>query len=235
MRALRSSLIAALLGITTLVASGPSGPSGTSGTQGTPGTPRTADTLPRIVALGDSLTSGRGIARDEAYPAILQDRLDEAGLRFEVINAGRSGATSGDGARRLSGALAGDVRVLIVALGANDGLRGVAVERVKSNLSGIITEARARGISVLLCGMEALPLYGLDYSIEFHRVYSDLAREFEIPLVPFMLTGVIGHEEMMQRDRIHPTAAGARLIADNIWPYLKPLAEGAALTKNARN
>jgi len=83
--------------------------------------------------------------------------------------------------------------------------------------------------------MEALPLYGLDYSIQFHRVFGDLAQHFEIPLVPFMLTGVIGREEMMQRDRIHPTAAGARVIADNIWPYLKPLAESAAPTKNARN
>ena len=83
--------------------------------------------------------------------------------------------------------------------------------------------------------MEALPLYGLDYSIQFHRVFGDLAQQFEIPLVPFMLTGVIGREEMMQRDRIHPTAAGARAIADNIWPYLKPLAESAAPTKNARN
>jgi acyl-CoA thioesterase-1 len=227
---MRTVLAASAVAWLSVAAVGASGTPGTSGTLGTP------ETLPRIVALGDSLTSGRGISRDEAYPAVLQDRLDEAGLRFEVINAGRSGATSADGVRRVSAALdGGDVRVLIVALGANDGLRGVAVDRLRSNLSRIITEARARGIAVLLCGMEALPLYGLDYSIQFHRVYGDLAQQFEIPLVPFMLTGVIGHEEMMQRDRIHPTAAGARAIADNIWPYLKPLAENAALTKNARN
>src|SRR5260221_1547288 len=134
---------------------------------------RTPDSLPRIVVLGDSLSSGRGMARDEAYQAVLQDRLDEAGLRFDVVNAGRSGATSADGVRRLSGVLGDDVRILIVALGANDGLRGMAVERLKSNLSGIITDARARGIAVLLCGMEALPLYGLDYSIQFHRVFGD--------------------------------------------------------------
>jgi acyl-CoA thioesterase-1 len=185
--------------------------------------------VPRIVALGDSLTSGRGIRRDEAYPAVLQDRLDQAGLRFEVVNAGRSGAVSADGVRRLPSALEGDVRVLIVALGANDGLRGVPIERLSSNLSLIVSEARARDIAVLLCGMEALPIYGLDYSIQFHRAYRELADRFEVPLVPFMLTGVIGREEMMQRDRIHPTAAGARAIADNIWPYLKPLAEAAAL------
>jgi len=223
--------VVALLSVLTIAASG------TAGTPRTLGTRRTqSERAPRIVALGDSLTSGRGIGKGQSYPAILQERLNDAGLRFEVVNAGVSGATSSDGVRRLSGALDGDVRVLVVALGANDGLRGVPVERLKSNLTSIVTQARARGIAVLLCGMEALPLYGLDYSIQFHRVYGELAQQFEIPLVPFMLAGVIGHEEMMQRDRIHPTAAGARAIADNIWPYLKPLAEGgAAPAADARN
>lgn len=226
MRALLAGSIVALLGIATITASG------APGTLGTPGT-SSPQALPRIVALGDSLTSGRGIRRDEAYPAVLQDRLDEAGLRLEVINAGRSGAMSADGVRRLASALEGDVRVLIVALGANDGLRGRPVDQLSSNLAQIITEARMRGIAVLLCGMEALPLYGLDYSIKFHIVYRDLAERFALPLVPFMLTGVIGREDMMQRDRIHPTAAGARAIADNIWPYLRPLAEAAVLARVA--
>jgi len=230
MRALLTSSIAMLVGLAVAV---PSATSRTSRTSGTPGTSRTS--LPRIVALGDSLTSGRGIGKDEAYPAVLQERLDAIGLRFEVVNAGRSGATSADGVRRLQGALEGDVRVLIVALGANDGLRGQPVDRLKSNLSRIVADAEARGVAVLLCGMEALPIYGLDYSLQFHRVYRELADQFEIPLVPFMLTGVIGHEEMMQRDRMHPTAAGARVIADNIWPYLKPLAEGAAAAADARH
>jgi len=218
--------IAVLLSIATIAASGMPGPQGPQGTLTAQGT-RTEE-VPRIVALGDSLTSGRGIGRDHSYPAVLQERLDEAGLRFEVVNAGRSGATSADGVRRLSGALEGNVRVLVVALGANDGLRGTPVERLKSNLSHIVSQARARGISVLVCGMEALPIYGLDYSMQFHRAYRELAEQFEVPLVPFMLAGVIGREEMMQRDRIHPTAAGARMIADNIWPYLKPLAEAIA-------
>jgi len=221
MRDFLTGSIIALLGIATIAASG------------TLETSRTPDALPRIVALGDSLTSGRGIKRGEAYPAVLQDRLDEAGLRLEVINAGRSGATSADGVRRLQSALEGDVRVLIVALGANDGLRGRPVDELTSNLTQIITEARMRGIAVLLCGMEALPLYGLDYSVKFHLVYRGLAERFALPLVPFMLTGVIGREEMMQPDRIHPTAAGARAIADNIWPYLRPLAEAAALARVA--
>jgi acyl-CoA thioesterase-1 len=188
---------------------------------------------PRIVALGDSLTSGRGIGKAAAYPAVLQQRLDEAGLPFEVVNAGVSGATSADGVRRLADALEGNVAVLIVALGANDGLRGAPVDRLASNLGRIIGEAQARGIAVLLCGMEALPIYGLDYSLQFHRVYVELAERHQLPLVPFMLAGVIGREGMMQRDRIHPTAEGARVIADNIWPHLAPLLESARPTRVA--
>lgn len=180
---------------------------------------------PRIVALGDSLTSGHGIGAEHAYPVALQARIDEAGLSFEVVNAGVSGATSADGVRRLRSALQGDVRILIVALGANDGLRGVPVERLKSNLTRIISEAQSRNIAVLLCGMDALPLYGWNYSVAFHQTFRQLADEFHVPLVPFMLDGVIGIDGMMQRDRIHPNAAGARRIASNIWPYLQPLAE----------
>jgi acyl-CoA thioesterase-1 len=186
---------------------------------------------PRIVALGDSLTSGHGIGAEHAYPAALQEQIDEAGLRLEVVNAGVSGATSADGLRRLRAALQGDVRILIVALGANDGLRGVPVERLKSNLTRIITEAQSRNISVLLCGMDALPLYGWNYSVTFHQAYRQLAEEFHVPLVPFMLDGVIGIDGMMQRDHIHPNAAGARRISSNIWPYLQPLAEDVVSTR----
>jgi acyl-CoA thioesterase-1 len=183
--------------------------------------------LPRIVTLGDSLTSGHGIGKAAAYPAVLQSRLDDEGVALEVINAGVSGATSADGARRLRIALQGDVRVLVVALGANDGLRGVPVSRLKANLSGIISEAQSRGIAVLLCGMDALPLYGWAYSVAFHRVFQELAEEFHVPLVPFMLGGVIGNPAMMQRDGIHPNADGARVVAENIWPHLQPLVADA--------
>lgn len=182
-----------------------------------------SDSTPRIVALGDSLTSGHGIGKSRAYPAVLQERLNDAGLRFQVVNAGVSGETSAQALRRLPLALRGDVRVLIVALGANDGLRGLPVEQLRSNLSQIITVAKGRGITVLLCGMDALPLHGWDYSLQFHRVYRDLGRRFHVPLVPFMLEKVIGNDGMVQRDRLHPNAEGARRIADNIWPYLEPL------------
>src|SRR5437868_12893295 len=127
---------------------------------------------PRIVAFGDSLTSGHGIGASRAYPAILQKTIDDAGLDYEVVNAGVSGDTSSRAVARLERALDGDVRVLIVALGANDGLRGAPVDQIKSNLSSVIETAQARGIEVLLCGMEALPNPrngGWNYSIAFHN------------------------------------------------------------------
>ena len=133
--------------------------------------------------------------------------------------------TSGDALRRLDAALRGDVRVLIVELGANDGLRGVPVERLKSNLSSIIETAQSRHIAVVLCAMEALPVHGWDYTVAFHQAYPELAAKFDVPLVPFVLRNMIGNAEMMQPDMVHPNAAGARAIADVIWPYLKPLVD----------
>ena len=178
---------------------------------------------PRIVAFGDSLTSGRGIGSDNAFPAILQRRVDEAGLDYTVVNAGVSGDTTTGAVRRLERALEGDVRILIIALGANDGIRGVPIAQLKSNLGRIIEAAQARGITVLLCGMETLPIRGWDYTVAFHNAYRDLAQNYGVTLVPFILMNVIGKPELMQADRAHPNAAGARTIADNIWPYLQPL------------
>jgi len=178
---------------------------------------------PEILAFGDSLTSGRGVPRDSAYPAVLQQRLDEAGLRYKVINAGVSGDTSRRAAARFDDALTPNVRVVIVTLGANDGLRGVPIAQVRSNLSRIIETAQSRGIAVLLCGMEALPIYGWDYSVAFHKTFNELARTYDVPLVPFILANVIANPDLMQSDHAHPNAAGARVIADNIWPHLKRL------------
>jgi len=185
--------------------------------------PRDVAERPRIVALGDSLTAGRGIGSASAFPAILQQRVDEAGLEYTVVNAGVSGDTTTGAVRRLERALEGDVRILIIALGANDGLRGVPIEQLKSNLSRIIEAAQARGITVLLCGMETLPIRGWDYTVAFHNAYRDLAQRYGVTLVPFILMNVIGKPELMQPDRAHPNAAGARVIAENIWPYLQPL------------
>jgi acyl-CoA thioesterase-1 len=193
--------------------------------------PHARAVAPQIVALGDSLTSGQGIGAAKAYPAVLQEWVDNAGLEFTMVNAGRSGDTSARAVRRLDLALEGDVRVLIVALGANDGLRGVPIAQLKANLGRIIETAQARGVAVLLCAMEALPVHGWDYSVAFHQAYRELAERYELPLVPFMLMNVIGNGEMMQRDRLHPNAAGARAIASNIWPYLRPLLERAVVSK----
>jgi acyl-CoA thioesterase I len=183
---------------------------------------------PRIVALGDSLTSGHGIGAAQAYPAILQVQVTAAGYNYRVINAGISGDTSTGAIRRLSQALSGDVRVLIVAIGANDGLRGVPVVTVTSNLTRIIETAHARGISVVLCGMEALPTHGQEYSVAFHNAYRDVAARFRVTFVPFLLQDVITNPAMMLPDRAHPNPAGARRIADNIWPYLEAVLRALA-------
>jgi acyl-CoA thioesterase-1 len=188
-----------------------------------------ADTL-KVVALGDSLTSGHGLARGHAYPAVLEASLREAGLPFTVLNHGLSGDTTAGGVRRLEAALRDKPHILIVALGANDGLRGVPVATVRRNLEQIIERAQAEGVTVLLCGMDALPLYGWQYTVDFHNVYPELAKKYNVPLVPFLLAGVVANQPMLLPDMIHPNAAGAKLIAANIWPYLQPLA--AALTTN---
>ena len=176
------------------------------------------------MVLGDSLTAGLGLPAAEAYPALLQQRLKDAGLDFEVVNAGVSGDTSAGGLARLDWALEGDVRMLIVALGGNDGLRGLPVEQLRRNLAQIIERAQARGIAVILAGMEAPPNYGRDYIAAFHKVYPALAAQYHVALVPFLLQGVAGIEALNQRDGIHPTADGARIVADNVWTVLEPIA-----------
>ena len=181
---------------------------------------------PRIVVLGDSLTAGFGINPDQAFPAVLQQRLDAAGLEYQIVNAGVSGDTSAGGLTRLDLALEGDVRVLIVALGGNDALRGLPVEELRRNLSTIIERAQARHVKVVLTGMEAPPNFGHAYAVEFHEVYPDLARKYGAALVPFLLKDVAGIEALNQRDGIHPNPGGARLVADNVWTALKPLVEG---------
>jgi acyl-CoA thioesterase-1 len=175
------------------------------------------------VVLGDSLTAGLGIPRDEAYPALLQRKLTDAGIQVDVVNAGISGDTSADGLRRMNWALEGDVRLLVVALGANDGLRGLPPSQMKANLQQIIHRARQRGIPVLLAGMEAPPNFGEQYASAFRQVFQDLARENKVAFVPFLLDGVAGVPEMNQGDGVHPTAAGAARIADHLWPTVKTM------------
>jgi acyl-CoA thioesterase-1 len=183
---------------------------------------------PRIVVLGDSLTFGLGLSPHEAYPALLQERLRRNGLDFHVVNAGISGDTSAGGLSRLDLALDGDVRVLVVALGANDGLRGLPVSQLRNNLSRIIERAQARGVTVVLAGMEAPTNWGADYTAAFHEVYPSLAKEYRVALVPFLLDGVVGIEHLNQRDGIHPNAAGDRIVAETVWTVLEPVVNGLA-------
>jgi acyl-CoA thioesterase I len=182
-------------------------------------------TAPReIVAFGDSLTAGYGISPTGAFPAVLQDYLRRDGLPFTVVNAGVSGDTTATALSRLPGVLARKPAIVIVALGANDGLRGVPVAVMRENLGRVLREAKANGARVLLCGMEALPLYGWSYTLDFHNAFIELAREHDVPLVPFFMATVVGREDLLLGDRVHPNAAGSRVIADAIWPYLQTLA-----------
>ena len=200
----------------------PSG-AGTSApaTETAPNTPTAS--RPRVVVLGDSLTAGLGIPTDEAYPAVLQQKIDAAGLPYQVVNAGVSGDTSAGGVRRLDWALDGDVRVLILALGANDGLRGLPVDRMKENLETIIERAKARQISIVLAGMEAPPNFGPEYTAAFRGAFRDLAREHDLPFIPFLLERVAGESRLNQGDGIHPNTEGARVIADSVWQTLHPI------------
>jgi len=179
----------------------------------------------RIVFLGDSLTAGLGLPREHAVPSLIQERLHAEGLRFEVVNAGVSGDTSAGGLSRLDWSLDGDVAVLVVELGANDGLRGLPVGQLKRNLSEIITRARQRDITVILTGMEAPPNYGPAYTAEFRQVFRDLAAEHEVVFVPFFLEGVAGIASLNNADGIHPNAAGAKIVAQHLWGVLEPLLE----------
>jgi acyl-CoA thioesterase I len=181
--------------------------------------------LPRIVFLGDSLTAGYGLAKQEAVPSLIQARLNAAGYRYEVVNAGVSGDTSAGGLSRLDWSLDGQVVALIVELGANDGLRGLPVGQMKQNLAQIITRARQRGITVILTGMEAPPNYGAAYTSEFRQTFRDLAREHDVIFVPFYLDGVAGNPSLNIADGIHPNAAGSKIIERTVWRALEPVLE----------
>jgi acyl-CoA thioesterase I len=196
--------------------------------------PPKAVARPRIVMLGDSLTAGLGLSSDQAYPALLQQRLDASGFEYEVVNAGVSGDTSAGGLSRLDWALEGDVRLLVVALGGNDALRALPAEELKQNLSHIIERAQARHIAVVLAGMEAPRNFGRDYIVAFHQVYPSLARQYHVALVPFLLEGVAADPALNQRDGIHPTAEGARIVADNVWTVLRPVLETQAQQRPTR-
>ncbi len=182
----------------------------------------------RIVFLGDSLTVGLGLVESESFPTLIQTHIDEDGYPFEVINAGVSGDTSAGGLRRLDWALEGNVRILVVALGANDGLRGLSIAEMKQNLATIIDRAREKNIVVIMAGMEAPPNYGPEYTQAFRAAFRDLAAKKRVIFVPFLLEGVAGVPALNQPDGIHPNADGARIIADSMWPVVRSVLDQMA-------
>ncbi len=207
-------------------ASAPANKATTPATDSKPPGPSPA-AKPRIVFLGDSLTAGLGLDSDRSYPSLIQKKLQAKGLDYEVVNAGVSGDTSAGGLRRLDWSLEGDVRVLIVALGGNDGLRGLPPTDLKNNLKAILDRAKAAKIPVILAGMEAPPNNGVDYTNAFRAVYADLAKEYakeyKVTFIPFLLQGVAGDASLNQSDGIHPNVRGAEIVADTVWKELEPL------------
>jgi len=176
-----------------------------------------------VVALGDSLTAGLGVAADEAFPARLEARLRSEDYAYRVVNAGVSGDTTAGGLRRVDWVLRARPEVVIVALGANDGLRGQEPRAMRANLDEIVRHLQAAGARVLLVGMRMPPNYGGDYTKEFEAVFPAVARRAKVALMPFLLDGVAGVPRLNQADGIHPTAEGQQVIADHLWPYLRPL------------
>jgi acyl-CoA thioesterase I len=185
------------------------------------GAPGTGERI--IVALGDSLTAGLGVASDEAYPALLEARARKAGFDYRVVNAGVSGDTSAGGLRRLDWVLRSRPDVVIVALGSNDGLRGLPVAALRDNLTTIVTRLRAAGARVLLVGMRVPPNYGAAYAGDFAEVFGSVALRTSVAFLPFLLEGVAGDPTLNQPDGIHPNAAGQRIVADRVWTALRPL------------
>ena len=185
------------------------------------------DERPVVLCFGTSLTAGLGLAPDDAYPALLQRRVDSARLGFRVVNAGVSGETSAAGLRRIDWLLGQpqQVAVLLLELGANNALRGQDVGAAQRDLQEIIDRTRARfpRVRIVVAGMAAPPNLGARYTQEFRDLFVDLARANRAALIPFLLEGVAGRPELNQTDGIHPNAAGERIVADNIWTVLEPV------------
>lgn len=175
-----------------------------------------------IVAFGDSLTAGFGVAPEEAYPALLGARLKAAGYPYRVVNAGVSGDTTAGGLRRVDWALQAKPDIVILELGANDGLRGQNLGAMQANLEALVRRFQAAGARVVLAGMRLPPNYGA-YADQFYAVYRAVARSTGATFVPFFLDGVAADARLNQADGIHPTAEGYRLVVERLWPYLTPL------------
>ena len=214
-----------LLGVFLLLlfACGESKPTGTSGNN----SKQTENQLPsfRILILGDSLSEGYGVLESEAYPSLLEEKLNKelspkTKLRYKIVNGGISGATTSGGVSRIEWFLKAKPDYLLVALGGNDGLRGIPIEEMKKNIARILQAARQSEIPTMLAGMKIPPNYGPEYSVAFAKVFEDLAEEHEVPLIPFLLEGVGGNPKLNLPDRIHPNALGHRTLCQTVYKSL---------------
>ena len=176
-----------------------------------------------VLALGDSLTAGFGVDVEENFPSRLQVKIDNAGLAYKVVNAGVSGDTTAGGVRRINWLMKHKPQIVILALGANDGLRGLSTDEMRSNLETMIRISQKHGARVLLAGMKALPNYGEDYILKFESVYPELAKKYDLAYLPFLLEGVAGVREYTRPDGLHPTGSGYKIIADLVWQHLQPM------------
>ncbi len=181
------------------------------------------------MAFGDSLTAGLGVTSDESYPAQLQRRLVAAGYSYLVVNAGVSGDTTAGGLRRVAWVLSSKPSIVVLELGGNDGLRGLSITETRRNLEQIIRHLQAQHVIVVLAGMKLPPNYGIEYSTSFEALYTELARTYQVTLIPFFLEGVAANPSLNQADGIHPTAEGHQIVAETVLKTLQPL-----LKKEAR-
>ena len=225
MKALMVNLIFACLGIELL-----------AGVQPANAAPSEISSMKRILVLGDSLSDGFGLKRSEAYPALLVEKLRAAGLNYEVINASQSGGTTTGGLRRLPPHLKHKIDIFILELGINDAFMGVPIDQIRNNLQEIIDQVKAHNpdARIVIAGMR-LPNYSTDdYVRVFGQIYVDLAAKNRAALVPYLLEGVGGDPSLNLPDRIHPNAAGQKILAENVWRILEPIARDvAALSSRA--
>ncbi|MFD2533102.1 arylesterase [Gracilimonas halophila] len=178
-----------------------------------------------ILFFGDSITAGLGVDKSQAFPAIIQDRIDSLGLNYEVINGGLSGETSAGGLRRIDWILQRDIDIMVLELGGNDGLRGIDLNSTKENLQKIIDKVQTNNpdAKIILAGMQVPPNLGQDYTKQFETIYPELAEENNLPLIPMIMDKIGGDEELMQSDGLHPTPRGHKVIANTIWDTLRSI------------
>ncbi|MAO65171.1 MAG: arylesterase [Balneola sp.] len=180
-----------------------------------------------ILFFGDSITAGLGVDKSQAFPALIQQKIDSLGLNYEAVNAGLSGETSAGGLRRIDWVMQREIDIMVLELGGNDGLRGIDLADTKRNLQQIIdkVEAKYPDAEIILAGMQVPPNLGQEYTQQFETMYPELAEENDLPLIPMIMDKIGGSEDLMQGDGIHPTPKGHRVIAETVWEKLQPMLE----------